>query len=222
VIQNQIAAYRSCFLEHGSTPQGTRQNNKETQRERFEQLIKPLMANMSGQFSVCDVGAGVADFHHFLLNKEIPHSYTGVEIVQEMIDAVHADNPEIRILNRDILEEGFDEEFDFLVANGVFNFPGQTSVEEWESFVFSMIEKMYRLARVGVSFNALTTYSTFQDLDLYYLDPSVVLEFVQRSLGRHCEIRMSSPLFEVTYTVFKPESIKRRYPQAEFQKYHAR
>ena len=179
------------------------------------------MEYVSGQFSVCDVGAGVADLHHFLLDKEVPHTYTGVEIVQEMVDAVYADNPDIRILNKDILGEEFEEEFDFVVASGVFNFPGQTPIEEWESFVFSMVEKMYRLAKVGISFNALTTYSTFRDSDLFYLDPSVVLDFAQRSLGRHCEIRMSSPLFEVTYTVFKPESMKQKYSQAEFQKYHA-
>lgn len=181
----------------------------------------PLMAHVSGQFSVCDVGAGVADFHHFLLDKEIPHVYTGVEVVQEMVDAVHAHNLDIRIFNRDILEETFEEKFDFLVASGIFNFPGQTPVEDWEAFVFSMVEKMYQLARVGISFNGLTTFSTFRDSDLYYLDPSVVLDFVQRSLGRHCEIRMSSPLFEVTYTVFKPDSIRQKYSQAELQKYHA-
>lgn len=203
------------------TPQGTLQNDKMTQHERFEQLMSPLLAQVSGSFSVCDVGSGIADLHHFLVAKGVEHNYTGIEVVQEMVDAVLAETPSIRLLNEDILAEQFVEEFDFLVASGTFNLPAETPYSVWEPFVYSMIEKMFGLARIGISFNGLTTFSTFRQPDLHYMDPVVVLDFIQRRLGRYCEVRMASPLYEVTYTVFKSEHVQQKYTQAEFRKYFA-
>jgi hypothetical protein len=219
IIQKQIEAYRHNFLKHGTTPLGTFQNNTTTQFERFNQLIDPLLAYKSTDFTICDVGSGVCDLNKFLQSKEIKYTYTGIEVVQEMVDAAKSIYPEITVINQDLLAEDYQEKFDFCVLSGAFNLPGGTDRNDWHNFIFAMIEKMYALSNIGISFNALTVYSTFNSQDLFYLDPKITLDYIKKNLTRHCQIMMSSPLFEDTYVALKPEALSLRYPAPEFDKY---
>lgn len=219
IIQKQIDAYRDNFIKHGNTPLGTFQNNTATQYERFNQLIAPLLSHKANHFSICDVGSGVCDLHKFLNAKQIPHEYTGIEIVQEMIDSTQKEMPHLRVLNQDILADDFVEKFDFCVLSGTFNIPGAVAHEDWQTFIFKVIKKMYSLANVGIAFNALTTYSTFQADDLFYLDPKKTLDFIQKDISRHCAIYMDSPLYEVTYVILNPETKRKQFPDTAFDKY---
>ena len=113
IIQKQIDAYRDNFIKYGTTPMGTFQNDVSTQYERFNQLITPLLAYKSTEFTICDVGSGVSDLHKFLQEKKIRHSYTGIEIVQEMVDAAKSIYPGINVINQDLLADDYQQKFDF-------------------------------------------------------------------------------------------------------------
>ncbi len=219
IIQKQIDAYRDNFIKHGNTPLGTFQNNTATQYERFNQLITPLLAYKSSDFTICDVGSGVCDLHKFLQTKEIKHIYTGIEIVQEMVDTAKSIYPEINVINQDLLADDYQQKFDFCVLSGTFNLPGQTDRNDWLNFTLAVIKKMYTLSNVGIAFNALTAYSTFNAPELFYLDPKITLDFIKKNLSRHCQIMMSSPLYEDTYIVLKPEAVSKQYAAPEFDKY---
>ncbi len=219
IIQKQIDTYRGNFLKYGNTPLGTFQNNTATQYERFNQLLMPLLLYKPQHFSICDVGSGVCDLHKFLKMQNIKHNYTGIEIVQEMIETAKAENPSLRLLNQDILADDFQETFDFVVLSGTFNIPGDVNHAEWQTFILKVIEKMYKLCKISTSFNALTSYSTFRSNGLFYLNPLLVLDHIQKNMSRHTILNMNSPLYEVTYTIFKPEAVKDRFPSADFDKY---
>ena len=104
IIENQIEIYGNNFLKHGNSPQGTFQNDKVTQYERFSQLLAPLLRFKSNNFSICDVGSGLCDLHTFMLAKNIKHNYTGLEIVQEMIETSKREKPHLRILKKNVLD----------------------------------------------------------------------------------------------------------------------
>lgn len=219
IIQKQIDVYRDNFIKHDNTPLGTFQNNTATQYERFNQLIEPLLVHKASDFTLCDVGSGVCDLHKFLNTRQIKHEYTGIEIVQEMIDSTKQEMPHLRLLNEDILADDFNEKFDFCVLSGTFNMPGSIAHGDWQSFIFKVIKKMYSLSNVGIAFNALTTYSTFKADDLFYLDPNQTIDFIQKNISRHCAVYMDSPLYEVTYVILNPETKRKQFPSAEFDKY---
>jgi hypothetical protein len=219
IIEHQLAAYRPNFLIYGNTPQGTFQNNTVTQYERFNQLLYPLLQFKAEAFSICDIGAGVCDLHQYLENNGVKHQYTGIEIVPEMVETAQKLYPQIEVLNIDFLSEDFHRKFDFVVLSGTFNLPNGVNKEEWESFVFSMIEKMFYSSKLGISFNALTSYSTFYDESLFYLEPEKVLSFIQKKLSRFCSINTAYPLFEVSYSIYTPECIKNHFRKDEFKKY---
>lgn len=219
IIKKQIETYRPNFLEHGISPKGTFQNDLITQEERHLELLNPLFKHKSTHFSICDVGSGLCDLHGLLNKLNIAHDYTGIEIVDEMVEASKKLWPRANVVNADILDPSFKETFDFVVLSGTFNIPGSIPINEWESFVFKMIKAMYDHCKIGISFNALTTYSTFRDGHLFYLSPEKVFSFIQSQLSRFCCLNTSYPLYEVTYTVFRPENLKEQFPQPAFQKY---
>lgn len=222
IIKNQLDAYRPNFLKHGASPLGTFQNNCTTQRERHRQLLNPLLAHRPTGFSICDIGSGMCDLHQFLNEAGVVHNYTGIEIVPEMVTAAQKIHPQARILNLDFLDPGFQERFDFVVLSGTFNIPGSTAAPEWEKFLYDMIGCMFDRADVAISFNALTTYTTFRSEALFYMNPEKVLSFIQNRLSRFYCISSAYPLFEHTYTVFRPAAMSQDYPQIEFDKYFSR
>jgi hypothetical protein len=191
IIKNQLAMYQPNFLRHGSTPLGTFQNNLTTISERHQQLMEHLLRVRSSHFSICDVGSGTAELHSLLTQRCVGHTYTGIEIVPEMVSTV----------------------------SGTFNLPGRTPRRRWEQFVFDVISKMYDLADVGISFNALTSFSTYQAKELFYLNPAKVVEFILGNLSRFCLVNCAYPLYEVTYTVLRPEIVKQQFGHDDFGKY---
>ena len=126
---------------------------------------------------------------------------------------------EIEILEIDFLDNIFKNKFDFLVLSGAFNLPGEVKEEEWNTFVFNMIEKMFLLCEIGISFNFLTTYTTFRSANLFYLSPTEVFDFVQTKLSRFCILNSAYPLYEVTCTVLKKDAIKDKYIHPDYSKY---
>ena len=219
IIQAQLGIYGENYIKHGNTPLGVFWKDTASQYERFNQLITPLLAYKSSDFTICDVGAGVCDLHKFLRKREIKHTYTGIEIVKEMVETAKNNYPEISVINQDLLADDYQQRFDFCVLSGTFNLPGKTNRNDWLEFVLSMIQKMYEISVVGIAFNALTTFSTFNDPELFYLDPKIALDYIKKNLSRHCQIIMASPLFEDTYIVLKPETVSMKYPAPEFDKY---
>jgi len=222
IIKSQLDAYRPNFLKHGASPLGTFQNNTTTQRERHRQLLQPLLTHRPDGFSICDIGSGLCDLHQYLNDTGVAHTYTGVEIVPEMVVAAQKMHPDARILNVDFLDSRFSERFDFVVLSGTFNIPGITPLTQWKQFVYQMISRMYDRADVAISFNALTTYTTFRSKELFYLGPGEAISFIHDKLSRFCLINSAYPLFELTYTVFRPEAISLSFPQTDFDKYFSR
>lgn len=219
LIKKQIEAYRPNFLEHGDSPQGTFQNNTETQYLRFSRLIKHLPINLAQSFSIHDIGSGLCDFHKYLNEQKILHVYSGTEVVQEMIEVSMKKYPDVVLFNRDVLTVAEKEVYDFVVLSGTFNLSGAIPLGEWREFCYKVIMKMFDLAKEGISFNFLTTENTFSDASLFYLSPTDAFTFCQKNLSRFIIVDQAYPLYEVTVTVLKKRPLKKEYSSQAFEKY---
>lgn len=219
IIKSQLEVYRDNFIEHGDTPQGTHQNNLATIEERHRQLVAYLLPYLPKNFTVCDFGAGTCDLHGYLIKNGIEHQYTGIEIVPEMRDAAMIKYPKIRVVGSNFLNEHFSEQFDVILASGTFNFRKEIPPQLWEEYVFTVVSKMFKLSKVGVAYNALTSYSDFRDEKLYYMSPETAISHAQSKLSRFCCLSTLWPLYEFTLTVFKPKALANHYTRQEFSKY---
>jgi len=219
IIEDQINTYKDNFLQNKDSSLGTFQNNRETQYLRFEHIIKQFKNILNKDVSFHDFGCGVCDMHEYLNQQGIEHDYSGTEVIQEMIDHAKEKFPGIKLYNRDVLVEEVKDKYDFVVFSGGLYFPGSVPKNEWEIFVYKIIEKMFDMATIGISFNLLTSYSTFQDDHLFYVDPKIMFDYCCNNLSRFAILDQAYPLYEWTITVFKKEYMQKKYNHPAFQKY---
>jgi hypothetical protein len=218
IILEQVKVYRPAFLEHGDSPMGTHQNNQETQHLRFEMLTGHLL-NDHTHNTIEDIGCGICDLYSYLKNRNVKFTYSGTEIVSEMIALAQQKYPELKIKNRDVLNDEIPDKYDFVVLSGTLNIPGHIQREQWKSFCYSLIRSMYRMCYKAISFNFLTTHSTFTDPKLFYLDPAEVVGFCLSNLSRFVELKHNYALYEGTVTVYRESYITGTYSNAAFAKY---
>ncbi len=221
IIDAQINAYQPAFIKHGDSPKGTHQNNRETQYLRFQILTENLLDNQT-HCTIEDIGCGICDLYGYLKEKDLKFTYSGTEIVVEMIQLAKEKYPEITVEKRDILNEAGQSKFDFVVSSGMFNMPGNVEHEDWKAFCLSIINRMYSMCNKAISFNFLTSHRTFTDPDLFYFDPSELLDYCIKSLSRFVEIKHSYPLYEGTITVYREDYLRDKYNDPAFAKYFIR
>ena len=217
IINSQIKAYQENFIKYKDTPEGTFQNNTETQYLRFSRLITQF--DFKEKVSIHDVGCGICDMYEFFKEIKLKNfEYSGTEIVPEMVALANEKYSKIKVLNQDILKID-NQEYDYLVLSGVFNLPGDVKREDWKAFCFKMIDKMYELCNKGISFNFLTSNNTFSAPELFYLNPTEIFDYCLKKHSRFVFLDNSYPLYEFTITIIKPEEMKRQFNTKPFQKY---
>lgn len=203
IIAAQAGQYYSDkFLAYGPTPQGVDWNGIESQFVRFEQLSK-AMSHEKGdaKFKLLDYGCGYGAFYEFIKDKFPSVEYTGYDISNEMIDYArnrHGDakwKSEISVANN----------FDYVVASGLFNVKQQVAEREWQDYVLAEIETMNKLSRKGLAFNLLTKYSDEDKMKpyLFYAEPSYYFDLCKRKYSRNIALLHDYNLFEFTIIIRK-------------------
>lgn len=215
---HQIDLYKARFLEFGDNPKSTFQNDTSTMTIRYDLLVRDVLRFLPVNFSILDVGCGLGDLHKFLLEIGLQHHYTGVEIVEEMVELAMVKYPEANFYVGNFLGMNLPKEYDFVVASGTYNMKGHHSDDEWYTYVEACISRMYELAKIAISFNALSPYSDYRDNSLFYFDEDSALALI-RSKSRFINLSYLSPLFEFTVSALKPASMQGKYMVPELNKY---
>lgn len=219
-IDSQKNKYRKNYLIHGDTPQGVFYNDKYTTNLRFNILLQSFLVEQNS-FSLHDVGSGIGLLYEYIKDNTLEIDYSGSEIVPEMVKSMKKRFPEIKVYNRDIIDADENKGYDVLILAGSFNLlPENLNKQEWEKYCLKIIEKMFRLCNIGISFNFLTSYNTFTHDDLIYFDPKELFDFCMCNLSRFVKLDHGYPLYEGTITIFKEDYMKNKYARAdELKKY---
>jgi len=201
-INDQVSDYYSKKITlHGATPHGVDWNSLESQKMRFEQLIKLFKEDSE----ILDFGCGYGGLFDFLMEGGFEKiHYTGYDISREMIAQAlkrHANEANANW----ILDMPSDAKFDYVVASGVFNVRLDIDTENWESYIFSTLKELDDLSVSGFAFNLLTTYSDkhlMQD-HLYYASPERIFKYCKENFSKSITILHDYPLYEFTTIVRK-------------------
>ena len=200
--------YTEKVKTFGATPKGVDWNSEESQKLRFEQLLKVIPEK--DNFEILDYGCGYGSLYEFMKDKYESFHYLGYDISQEMIEEARkryginpGDNGEnIRIFQRNLFH---DVTFDYVIASGIFNVKLDKTDKEWKAYITSTLRKMNKLSDKGFAFNILTQYSDeeFMKDNLYYADPAYWFNFCKNNFSRHVALLHDYPLFEFTILVKK-------------------
>jgi len=200
--------YGEKIQTHGATARGVDWNSPESQRLRFEQLMKVALRESS--FSLNDYGCGYGALADYLWDEGYTIEYRGFDISPQMVskaeelhqaEGVHKGAEHLTFFS----DEARLTEADYTVASGIFNVKLQTATVEWEKYVLSTIEKINDLSRKGFAFNVLTKYSDkeFMRPDLYYADPLSLFDLCKTRYSRFVSLLHDYPLYEFTILVKK-------------------
>jgi SAM-dependent methyltransferase len=122
--------------------------------------------------SLLDVGCGVGDFYGYLKRRGFRGSYAGLDLISENCRAAAEKYGEELFLNRDVLDLGGEEKYDYVFASGIFFLPA----DDWEEAVSRTLARMFALCRLGIAANFLSLHSPNQVPAAFYADPATVIK----------------------------------------------
>ena len=195
--------YAELVETHGSAPEAAQWSDSRTQRLRLSVLtgVGDLRAA-----KVLDFGCGTGTLLAYL-NEELGFAgeYVGYDLAAPAVDLARRVHPAGRFERRDVLSQGMPEDFDFILASGVFN--NRTS-DGWR-LMTQVLGSLWPHATRALAFNALSTYVDFREEHLWYVDPADVFAWCKRELSpavtlRHdYQVKPRVSPFEFTVFVYR-------------------
>ncbi|MFQ5915957.1 MAG: class I SAM-dependent methyltransferase [Nitrospinota bacterium] len=183
MLNRERAHYLRRIARYGFGPGGMGwEPSGKTMNIRFE-ILSEIFRWGSTPWHLIDVGCGVGHFLSWL--GAFNGTWRGIDRLPEMIDAARARHPHSQFQVCDVRDyKG--PRADFVVASGAFNLGSERHLR-------GCVEAMWRLARKGVAFNALSTWAPAAKIKregptIKFFDPLKTLAFC-RSLAPLVSLR---------------------------------
>lgn len=175
--------YARLLAENGDGPGAVEQADVETQERRMFMLCE---AGDLKTAKLLDFGCGTGHLLTVLqANLGFEGVYVGYDITLELLEVARKKHPSARFEVRDVLQEGIEEEFDFVLINGVFN---NAVGDNWK-WMTAVLKTLFVKTRVALAFNSLSRYVDYVDNHLYYVDPAKVFQFCKEELSPRVTLR---------------------------------
>ncbi|MFB7302875.1 class I SAM-dependent methyltransferase [Heyndrickxia sporothermodurans] len=139
--------------------------SSEGQKIRFQYLTKLFEEDKEGEFSLLDVGCGLAHFYDYLSENYFVEKihYSGLDIQTNFIKFASEKHPKCKFINKSLFELETQKKYDYVVASGTFNIVlPDTNMDD---YLKQNIKKMYELCNKGIAFNLLTTNIPSHDME---------------------------------------------------------
>lgn len=147
--------------------------SEEAQRLRFDMLLSSL--NLEGK-ALLDVGCGMGNLLEYIKSKGINVSYTGVDILEKMIEQAKNKQLNANFYHVDIFKNNIfrDGSFDVIYASGIFNL----NLGNNRAFLVNALELFFKLSSKAVVFNLLHCASPDREDKYFYFHPNEISEIL--------------------------------------------
>lgn len=217
--ESQIEIYRKLFRDNKGTPMAVSSESIAHKILRFKQIAGVF--DQDDNFTIHDVGMGIADFNKFLQNEFINKNiiYSGSEILEEYVQESKLRFPQNKFYLRDLAEESYSEKYDYLIMSGLFHQRRDSKIKDWEKFSQVIIKNAFDMCNKGIAFNFISPFVDYYQTQVYYCNLPKLINFINDELSRFFVIKHNYALYEFTLYVYKEEYIKLNHEQPEFSKY---
>jgi hypothetical protein len=203
IIAAVVAYYEEKLARFGSTARGVDWKDERSQHLRFEQLVRAAGIAPGQPFSIVDYGCGWGALPSFLAGRGYTFQYTGYDRSQRMIDAArlsHAGTGATFVSDWAAVPPA-----DYVIASGVFNVRLHAGEDEWRDYILATLIDIDKKATSGWAANFLTCYSDADRMrdDLYYADPSFLLDWCKRAMSPWVSLLHDYELYEFTIGVLR-------------------
>jgi SAM-dependent methyltransferase len=140
-----------------------------SQQARFKVLAEKV--DLPGK-SILDVGCGLGDLWAYLKARKIDVRYTGVDILDKMVQAARDRHPDASFVQADLfVSNPFGQtSFDVVFSSGIFNLSLGNNLE----FLKIAAGELLQIARCHLVFNLLHIRSRTADKTYFHYDPPQV------------------------------------------------
>ena len=191
--------YSDRLEEHGPTPAGVDWSSEQSQRLRFEQLLK--LVDGSTPASILDYGCGYGALALFLMEGGLAFDYVGFDAAEEMVLAARSmiDDPRCMFTAKDSEVQVAD----YTLASGIFNVKVDATEGAWRAYVTDTLDAMAGHSATGFAFNMLTRFADAHMMrtDLYYADPMEYFRICKERYSRNVALLHDYDLYEFTILV---------------------
>ncbi|HOV14370.1 MAG TPA: class I SAM-dependent methyltransferase [Spirochaetota bacterium] len=150
--------------------------NRESHIARFESFISNIDIRKYNSF--LDVGCGVGSILDYFKNMNLKISYTGVDILPEMVCKATKKHPESVFRCIDIFENNnLPNNFEIIYASGIFNI----NLGNNKIFLEKAINKFYQMNPHIIGFNLLHHKSPDKENRYFYFSPEETVKIIEKN-----------------------------------------
>ncbi len=200
--------YDSCLKMHGDSHKGVDWPNENDLRKRFKVMygVTQYQTPKDRKIDLLDFGCGFGLFLEFLRDHGVTDkiNYSGIDILQSMIDLAKKKWPQENFLVQDVLKNNLsDGAYDYVVMNGVFTEKVNLGQDEMIKFFTALVRAVFKSCRIGIAFNVMSHHVDWKRDDLFHLPFDQLADFLTKEFGRNYLIRSDYGLYEYTVYLFK-------------------
>jgi SAM-dependent methyltransferase len=194
--------YGSFLKQYGYSPEALGWGKKGRQEVRFSILARHILRHLDA--SVLDVGCGFADLYRYLKKYHWNGKYTGLDIVDELLNVAREIDPALDLRNEDIAEAEDLGKYDFVVASGIFN--AKLMYEDNERHISNTLSRMFDHAGIAAIADFMSTYVDYQKEGAWHSDPANVIGYA-RKLSRRFILYYDYMPYEFAMVIFKDDLV---------------
>jgi SAM-dependent methyltransferase len=129
---------------------------------------------------VLEVGCGFGDLGAHLVNRYAGVSYCGIDVSGRMIEVGRSVHPTLDLRHADVLDWDPVDEYDVVLAQGIFYLLGQDA----EAKTSQLISRMFELAGEALAFCTISSWATKGDPGEFRPDPLRTVAFCKQLTTR--------------------------------------
>ncbi len=188
--KDKIDAQNPDYLIHGW-------ESPSAQLARFNVLVDALSELEHPR--ILDVGCGVGTLLGYLQSSGSDFSYTGVDLLPEMIDLAKVRHPDGNFLCLDLFKNcPFPEKsFDAIYASGIFNI----NLKNNKEFILKALSLFSKLANKKIIINLLSDQSPDPEEAYFYSNPDSLLTWINEAKISHLSHNIIGGYLQNDYTL---------------------
>lgn len=168
----------------------------DAQQLRFKALVNLLDLDSK---KILDIGCGTGNFLQYLNKRFKNFSYTGVDILEHMINIAKKKNLKGIFLCMDIFKANpfSQEEFDAVFASGTFNI----NLGNNEEFLISALQLFDYISNRTIAFNLLSENSPSKEGSYFYSSPDKICKLINENYPNHFVLSVVEGYLKNDFTI---------------------
>jgi SAM-dependent methyltransferase len=200
-LEDLKKTYEESLKKYGDTPKGVGWKSKIDQHLRFQKLLT-VVYDKYEKFSLNDLGCSYGElFLYCIENGYNISDYYGYDLSDKILKVAkkNLDYPNVNLIESDSITKVSD----YSIESGIFNVNYKHSEEDWIHYIQDKLYEMNSHSIKGFSFNCLTTYVDYRDLNLFYGCPHHFFSFCMDHFSHSVNLLHDYGLHEWTIVVKK-------------------